>query len=284
LDSFLDMRTLIFVSGLTSFILFACMLYIRRKQKTYDGFNYWILAALANGSGMLLLSRHGFWPDILSIVVAGALIIISIIFVNIGLGLFAGVRPYYEFYLLSMFVFAALYFYFIYVEPCLTSRLIVFTFFQALLCIIMLIIVRRDLPRVLQIRNYALYWFLILIVAWPVFRIAASFFAGERLTDLMAAGFSHQLSILVSSAAYIILIIALILINAQRVEQEMLAAQSEIKTITGLIPICAHCKKIRDDEGSWNQLETYLSKHADLEFSHALCPECMQNMYPAKTI
>jgi len=54
----------------------------------------------------------------------------------------------------------------------------------------------------------------------------------------------------------------------------------EVKTLSGLLPICSSCKKIRDDEGSWNSLEHYISTHSEAEFSHGLCPECAHRMYP----
>jgi len=57
-------------------------------------------------------------------------------------------------------------------------------------------------------------------------------------------------------------------------------ALSEVKTLRGLIPICSHCKKIRDDKGYWNQIESYIHKHSDAEFSHGICPECAQKYYP----
>jgi hypothetical protein len=68
-------------------------------------------------------------------------------------------------------------------------------------------------------------------------------------------------------------------------EQERLIAKlkdalAQIKTISGLIPICAGCKKIRDDEGFWQQLESYISRHSDAVFSHGLCPECVKRLYP----
>ena len=53
-------------------------------------------------------------------------------------------------------------------------------------------------------------------------------------------------------------------------------ALSEIKTLKGCIPICASCKKIRDDEGYWNQLEAYIGKYTDAVFTHGLCPECVE--------
>jgi len=54
----------------------------------------------------------------------------------------------------------------------------------------------------------------------------------------------------------------------------------QVKTLSGLLPICSTCKKIRDDSGYWNNLETYISTHSDAEFSHGICPECAQKLYP----
>lgn len=54
----------------------------------------------------------------------------------------------------------------------------------------------------------------------------------------------------------------------------------EVKTLSGLLPICSTCKKIRDDSGYWNNLETYISSHSDAEFSHGICPECARKLYP----
>ena len=56
-------------------------------------------------------------------------------------------------------------------------------------------------------------------------------------------------------------------------------ALDNIKTLKGLLPICASCKKIRDDHGYWNQLEEYIEKHSEALFSHGLCPECMEKLY-----
>ncbi len=56
-------------------------------------------------------------------------------------------------------------------------------------------------------------------------------------------------------------------------------ALNEIKTLSGLIPICANCKKIRDDKGYWQQVEQYVKKHSDAEFSHSICPDCVGELY-----
>jgi DNA-binding response OmpR family regulator len=64
----------------------------------------------------------------------------------------------------------------------------------------------------------------------------------------------------------------------QKLISELQAAIAEIKTLKGFIPICASCKKIRDDEGFWNQLEIYISEHTDARFSHGLCPDCYEKL------
>ncbi|MGO9411868.1 MAG: histidine kinase N-terminal 7TM domain-containing protein [Spirochaetia bacterium] len=61
---------------------------------------------------------------------------------------------------------------------------------------------------------------------------------------------------------------------------ELSAALANIKKLSGLLPVCASCKKIRDDKGHWHQMETYMRDRAEVEFSHGLCPECMEKLYP----
>jgi C4-dicarboxylate-specific signal transduction histidine kinase len=69
----------------------------------------------------------------------------------------------------------------------------------------------------------------------------------------------------------------------QRVKErtrELETALSEIKTLKGILPICSHCKKIRDDDGYWNQLEAYISAHSEAQISHGICRECAEKYYP----
>ncbi len=66
----------------------------------------------------------------------------------------------------------------------------------------------------------------------------------------------------------------------ERLIHELQEALGEIKTLSGMLPICANCKKIRDDKGYWNQIEVYISEHSEAEFSHGICPECKEKFYP----
>jgi len=62
-------------------------------------------------------------------------------------------------------------------------------------------------------------------------------------------------------------------------KKELEAAVAKIKTLSGLLLICAKCKKIRDDKGYWNNLEEYIQTHSDASFSHGMCSECSDELY-----
>ncbi len=62
--------------------------------------------------------------------------------------------------------------------------------------------------------------------------------------------------------------------------EKLREAVSKVKTLSGFLPICASCKKIRDDKGYWNQIESYIREHSEAEFSHSICPDCAEKLYP----
>ena len=61
---------------------------------------------------------------------------------------------------------------------------------------------------------------------------------------------------------------------------ELREALNQVQTLSGLLPICANCKKIRDDQGYWHQVEAYVRDHSEAEFSHSICPDCLTELYP----
>lgn len=66
--------------------------------------------------------------------------------------------------------------------------------------------------------------------------------------------------------------------------RELREAINRIETLSGLLPICASCKRIRDDQGQWKQIESYLKEHSGASFSHGICPECAQKLYPGYSV
>ncbi len=66
----------------------------------------------------------------------------------------------------------------------------------------------------------------------------------------------------------------------ERLIVDLEKALKEVKRLSGLLPICASCKKIRNDDGSWQQIEEYIHAHSEVDFSHSICPECAKTLYP----
>lgn len=105
-----------------------------------------------------------------------------------------------------------------------------------------------------------------------------SFPGGDYLPLIVGYGLAAVLGTL------IIFIAGQMLDKKEREQQELIKnlqdALHEIETLQGIVPICSFCKKIRDDEGFWDQVEFYVSKHTKAEFSHGICPECKVKQYP----
>ncbi len=69
-------------------------------------------------------------------------------------------------------------------------------------------------------------------------------------------------------------------IERRKLLTQLEQSMKEIRKLRGFLPICANCKKIRDDKGYWTQVEVYISEHSEAEFSHGICPDCAQKIYP----
>jgi hypothetical protein len=89
---------------------------------------------------------------------------------------------------------------------------------------------------------------------------------------------SDSIAILLNSGAMVI--DTLMLNERLRKERTKRAlAEAHVKVLSGMLPICCSCKKIRDDNGYWEQVEVYVRDHSEAEFSHGICPECMEKLY-----
>lgn len=83
-----------------------------------------------------------------------------------------------------------------------------------------------------------------------------------------------------SLALFAIWVVAILSVQRRTMHEEKEKALLEVKILSGFLPICASCKKIRDDQGYWNQIEAYIRDHSEAEFSHSICPDCAKELYP----
>ena len=74
-------------------------------------------------------------------------------------------------------------------------------------------------------------------------------------------------------------VLSLVAFLVDRTAKHERELETEVKTLRGILPICSHCKKIRTPENTWEQMEKYISEHSDSEFSHGICPECLEKYY-----
>jgi hypothetical protein len=93
-----------------------------------------------------------------------------------------------------------------------------------------------------------------------------------------AAAWLQMLGDLEVSFFMVALFVGLLVAHLQLRHEELMRAQVEVRTLSGLLPICAWCKKVRDDDGYWEQVEDYFSKHSRLKFTHGVCLECVDKL------
>ncbi|MDA8078257.1 MAG: hypothetical protein M0Z79_04895 [Nitrospiraceae bacterium] len=135
----------------------------------------------------------------------------------------------------------------------------------------------------------------IILVVWLAGRTSGLFMAALALitmsvTDYASGKVFSSLFVeiwngLVHLAFFVVIIILVSKLKADLEERsrligELQDAMAEVKTLSGLLPICAWCKNIRDDDGYWNKVESYIAKHTEAEFTHGICPECARKVYP----
>jgi hypothetical protein len=71
-----------------------------------------------------------------------------------------------------------------------------------------------------------------------------------------------------------------VLLQKARLMRELSVALEDVRRLSGLLPICMHCKSIRESDGSWSRLEQYVATHSEASFTHGICPHCMHKHYP----
>ena len=140
---------------------------------------------------------------------------------------------------------------------------------------------------------FILYYIPVGIVAWQVGRIAgllmailctATWFQSDFLTHEHYSFFIGSWDTAMRFMSFIALAWTLSQVRTEltrekKLNTELADAMAQIKTLTGILPMCSFCRKIRDDQNHWVPLESYISKHSDAQVSHGLCPVCYKKHY-----
>jgi hypothetical protein len=139
--------------------------------------------------------------------------------------------------------------------------------------------------------NTILELFIVFVLCLGVFIISSYFDILEQIVEFSIRYEEWEIDEII--VTFIFLVFALMFFSFRRLRdvnnakntlaasnKELEKALAEIKQLKGIIPICAACKKIRDDKGYWHQVESYVRDHSGAEFSHGMCPDCAKEWYP----
>ncbi len=280
MQEFLHMRTLFLAISITGFILFICMLTVLRARKTYPGFHYWTASALCYFLGNAMIGLRGEIPDLFSIVAAGSFTTYTLMFIAYGISVFVikGDRPWP--YLAAGAGMPLVLAYFTYLSPSIHARIVIVSAVYCFFCIYCLRKLIRDTPVFLKKHNLLLKLSFASGALWTLFRMGHTVLYAETIESMLAPSLMLSTSLMVYCILFSFIAFGLCLFNFQRTEHELLTARNEVKQLTGFLPMCASCKKIRDDQGYWNQVEAYIRSHSEAVCSHSICPDCLQRLYP----
>ena len=141
-------------------------------------------------------------------------------------------------------------------------------------------LVHKHIPRLLGEKSILLIIAFGVQTIWIIVRGLSAALDEKAIVDLMQAPSMHGMTFVVYFAGNILAIIGLIMLNFKKIEIDLVTAQDEVKALQGIIPICMHCKMIRNDQGYWTQLEEYLTEHSEAQLSHGICEKCAKKYYP----
>lgn len=297
----LDMKTTMVSAAIGNTVCFCMVLLLwLQNRKRISGVNHWLVFYCLSFSAVILFALRGDIADFLSIVAANTLLVGSFIPLLIGLERFAKVSSNQTHNFLLLAVLFILLYYYTYEQPSLVARSIGIEFILIVICTqcAWLMLYKIDgRYRSLTVGVGALFLaFCVLAVA----RILSDIWF-TRDEVFLKANLATVLLVMVYQVLYVALTFGLFLMvnrklimdlemdlvkrkktekEKERLIVELREAIQKVKTLSGFLPICASCKKIRDDRGYWSQIEVYIEKHSEALFSHGICPDCLKEYYP----
>jgi hypothetical protein len=289
----LDTSTLLMVNALIAVFLACAMAFFKATQKTYPGFDTWTVAILIVPICYVLFILRGLIPDLGSKVLSNTGFTFTATLLLAGTRMFLN-RPrlHRSAYLLPGAAFLVVTT-FTYIQDSPIWRNAAITVVISLMSWATAWEFQAHGPS----EGRKLYRTMAVILAFYGVVLLARAIILFRTPDynLLAPSPVQTVYFLVVSVFQLIWGLGFVMLNSQRLTQELLETQrslsgtvtslekalTEVKTLRGLLPICAACKKIRDDQGYWQQIEGYIQERSEAQFSHSLCPECLEKLYPS---
>jgi hypothetical protein len=272
----LDSRTLIYVSALIDALLTVILICSYRMNKVYPGFAPWTCGYIAKTSGMILLLAGIVYHAAALLLAANILLLAALDLLNRGMRRFVKVEERFPaaqrcFYGAVLTVYS----YFLFVQYDTGARIVVFSICTAVQIFQLGLIVWRNLGDDYRSDRLLLSAMAFSVAAVFIFRAALT--VTVHLNPLLELDL-HNYQSWIYPYSFCMSIAATILFldcNVRRQFLENAASQSKIRVLEGLLHVCCSCNKVHDvNSNSWQQMETYIARHSEADFSHGFCPEC----------
>ena len=267
----LDIRTLLFVTAITSLGSALAIFLIHKLRFSAQGTLFWVYGSFTIACSITLLALRGTLPDFVTIVFANTAITYGYSITLSGMRVFIGRSSILKVTLTTPLVMVPILFWYSEVQPSLPVRII--------LCSIAIVafsgVTSYELLRETKVADRLAQRF-----TGCVFAINAAFFLIRiLLTIIQLPSGSFLKSGTVTAGLFLWTPVYLLGITVGMTLMISERLQAEIKILKGILPICASCKKIRNDKGYWSQMEAYIRDHTYAEFSHGICPECEKKFH-----
>ena len=288
----IDIKTLILSNMLVSAFFCIAFFIYSLGQKTYRGFRLWNFSTLIITLGFLAIILRGTIPVGLSVFAVNGLFTLAALIRLDAIKRFLVEKSLNKLlYTIPIFVaFAGIIFYFV------VDRIEIRTFTVSIALFILSVSISWDLVRYSPPENRLLYYSASIFIAIRGLIVLTRAILWEADNPHIIFNNSIWSSIqlefgLISEIGQNVIFL---MMNSKRAEMnfnqsesklnstviDLKKALSEVKKLQGILPICSHCKKVRDDQGSWQGIEEYVRERSDAQFSHGICPECAKKYYP----
>ena len=287
----IDIHTLAVALGVANLAQVVALYLQYRLDRTHSGIGWWVLGSVSFTLGFACNYLRDF-PVVGQMAIVGntALFVGGIILLYVGTLRFLGQRERWRWLAGYWGAILALQIYFLYVQDSLRARRVLYSFGVAVISLL--------IARAMRIYRTPRTGGASAFLMW-VFLVEGVYFAQTSVRALTIPVHAQLFATTASQAAtYLIALITgmlwtfgfILLVNQQlaaerqQTIEELMIAAEQIKTLRGIVPICSGCKKIRDDRGYWEQLDAFVTRHTEAEFSHGICPDCMQRLYPGYAV
>lgn len=256
---------------------------LQPRRKDYQGLGRISALYGLHALGLCFLFLRGTLPLFWTSLVANSLIAAGFWIGLNGIEAFVGARPSRRLPLLAFLLFLALHTYGLYIQPDIHFRALNLSWFSILLSILS---ARRLLqpPRPDMLRFTRLTGLIYLAYAFVLILRTVIILTERGLQQHYLSSNTYESAFfIIFQIAYIFMTFFLLVMVNKRLVLDKEQALADVRTLSGLLPICSNCKNIRDDQGYWKQIEDYLHTHSDARFSHSICPACAKKLYPELT-